>query len=370
MLRNDYRRALIMLRSLRQGVSGYVRLERRTLMGSMSFTVNGAGQDEALYALLLYEQGGLWRACPLDRLGQPRYGQCGAVCRFDPRNICGRALEDYALVTVASVRETICELLLAGYLNGTVLTDWQQVKQAVCQALAVTRASSAPGEDASAHEPASAESAAPPIPAIAVQAESADPEGEQPTGEDADSKPMPEGEGEEAANSAVNPAEDERPALAEPRPTGPEPGQPLAQDELDQPAQPAPEETSAAEVLPDEFDKPAESVPEPPRTAGELLGIDLSLPWPTGIEPLRELFETLPPVKPFEAEGFTLIEAPLAVPDAARCVIGISAEGGKPARVLYAVPGRYALEPPSNMVGYEWRGGTGDGYWVTIRPVE
>ena len=30
MLRNDYRRALIMLRSLRAGIAGYVRLERRT----------------------------------------------------------------------------------------------------------------------------------------------------------------------------------------------------------------------------------------------------------------------------------------------------------------------------------------------------
>ena len=42
MLKNDYRRALIMLRALAEGVSGYVRLERRTLIGTLQFTINGA----------------------------------------------------------------------------------------------------------------------------------------------------------------------------------------------------------------------------------------------------------------------------------------------------------------------------------------
>ena len=62
MLRNDYRRALIMLRSLRAGIAGYVRLERRTLIGTMQFTVTGAREDELLYALLLYQVNGLWYA--------------------------------------------------------------------------------------------------------------------------------------------------------------------------------------------------------------------------------------------------------------------------------------------------------------------
>ena len=35
MMRNDYRRALILLRSNAASYSGHVRLERRTLMGSM-----------------------------------------------------------------------------------------------------------------------------------------------------------------------------------------------------------------------------------------------------------------------------------------------------------------------------------------------
>lgn len=37
MIRNDYRRALIMLRALEKGYSGHVRLERRTLRGNMQF---------------------------------------------------------------------------------------------------------------------------------------------------------------------------------------------------------------------------------------------------------------------------------------------------------------------------------------------
>ena len=56
--RNDYRRALLMLRSLKTGVSGYVRLERRTLMGTLQFTVNGAPVGTDLYAILLHRTNG------------------------------------------------------------------------------------------------------------------------------------------------------------------------------------------------------------------------------------------------------------------------------------------------------------------------
>ena len=104
MLRNDYRRALIMLRSLRAGIAGYVRLERRTLIGTMQFTVTGARSTERLYALLLYQVNGLWYAQPIGQLGPARYGQSGLVYRFDPRSIEGRALEEYALVRLSHQR--------------------------------------------------------------------------------------------------------------------------------------------------------------------------------------------------------------------------------------------------------------------------
>ena len=53
MVKNDYRRSLIMFRSHAQGYSGHVRLERRTLMGSMFFVVNAPGGTGTLCATLV-----------------------------------------------------------------------------------------------------------------------------------------------------------------------------------------------------------------------------------------------------------------------------------------------------------------------------
>ena len=376
MLRNDYRRALIMLRSLRQGVSGYVRLERRTLMGTLQFTINGAGLNETLYALLLYEQNGLWQACLLDRMGEPRYGQCGAVCRFDPRSICGRALEDYARIAVASVREDVCELLLAGYMNGAVLTDWQQVKQAVCQAIATSGMASAnPRQDVPAVAPMEAKEPAPPIPAIsgftpeeetAVENRTSEPESEQNKTEE---EPI---EQTETISASVEP----EPSKADPPEPSPsdesaveiiqEESQTI-QDEFDQPAQEDLAQAEKATILPDEFDLPAQ--PGYATASVDLPELDVTAPWPAGIEPLRGLFASTNASHPFEAEGFRLIEVPLAIPGAQKCVVGVSASDGQPDRVLYGVPGQYAAEPPEGLEDYEWRGGSGEGYWVTIRPV-
>ena len=153
MLRNDYRRALIMLRSLRAGIAGYVRLERRTLIGTMQFTVTGARSAERLYALLLYQVNGLWYAQPIGQLGPVRYGQSGLVYRFDPRSIEGRALEEYALVAVASLEDGVCDLVLAGFLNGSREVDWPQVRQAVCQSFATSGTSDRPLVDQGAPIP-------------------------------------------------------------------------------------------------------------------------------------------------------------------------------------------------------------------------
>ena len=46
MIRNDYRRALIMLRALEKGYSGHVRLERRTLRGNMPFSITAPSGGE------------------------------------------------------------------------------------------------------------------------------------------------------------------------------------------------------------------------------------------------------------------------------------------------------------------------------------
>jgi len=49
-----------------------------------------------------------------------------------------------------------------------------------------------------------------------------------------------------------------------------------------------------------------------------------------------------------------------------RCYIGLRAEDGAPAAIRYALPGRYAPEPPAGMEEYAWSGG----FWVLTAPVE
>jgi|GEM_PF-1455124 len=370
MLRNDYRRALIMLRGLRQGVSGYVRLERRTLIGTLQFTVNGAPSDAELYALLLYGQNGLWYACLLDRLGPARYGQAGMVYRFDPRSICGRELDRYALIAVAGVSGDACELLLAGYLNGSVETDWPQVRQAVCQALAPARPDEepAPAGDEAGRE-------APPIPKIAAREE------DEMSGEAQGGRDGADG-GEATAPSVTCGPESAPDDGADEQDTASAAGEaPPVRDDFDHPARAASAGLRDNPPEKDEFDTPAAPQPaEPPpeaaakalpaETAGEALGLDMTLPWPDSIEPMRPLFQQSAPVQPFEAEGFVLIRAPIAVQTGLdHCVVGVQPEAGRPGRVLYAVPGRYAPAPPPGLEGYEWRGGGAEGYWVVVRPV-
>ncbi len=357
MLRNDYRRALIMLRGLKEGVSGYVRLERRTLIGTLQFTINGAAQDATLYALMVYVQNGLWYACKLDKLGHARGGQAGMVYRFDPRNICGHDLEQYSLVVVAGVQNGLCELLLAGYLNSPVETDWSQVRQAACQALT--------SENGPATSAPTAGSSSVPVPQIVLSAESAVPVAEKTTQTPQTSENIEADSFDQAARQETS-----KEARA------PEP------DEFDHPAAALDAAQEKPAPQPDEFDSPAlsaESEEEPrhgaaseaPGAAGEALALDISLPWPDSIEPLRQLFRTRAASRPFEAEGFALVKAPVAAETGLdHCVIGISAAKGRPDRVLYGVPARYTPTPPAGLEGYEWRGDGQNGYWVIVRPVE
>ena len=94
MLRNDYRRAMIMLRGLEKGMGGFIRLERRTLMGSMQFTVSGSPQGMMLNAVMLSQKGGQWSVAPLGTMRRDSRGQAGLTWSFDPRNIQGKTLED------------------------------------------------------------------------------------------------------------------------------------------------------------------------------------------------------------------------------------------------------------------------------------
>lgn len=375
MIRNDYRRALIMMRSLRAGISGYVRLERRTLIGTMQFTVTGAQDGETLYAMLLYQINGLWYAQMLGQLGPVRYGQSGLVYRFDPRDIEGRALEDYSLVAVASLSgEGLCDLVLAGFLNGSRPVDWQQVRQAVCESI---DAQSISDRVLSEHEPGGE-----PVPPIdAPESAQTDEEmlqtqptdqDERPVADDDAAQDVPDSEadvqdGESSEETAAVFGVGEVSASEE-TPTDEEAAENVQTSDADEAFDvPARGETAQMDV----FDTPARL--ETGGSAGSAaseLGIDVLSPWPACIEPLRSLYRTRPSCRPFEAEGFVLIEAPMASETGADyCIAGLACSDGKPKSVLYGIPARYTPQPPTGLEGYTWQGDTHSGYWVIVRPV-
>ena len=129
MMRNDYRRALILLRSHAAGFSGHVRLERRTLMGSMYFVVQAPEAAENLRAALVGRDRSGYFACALGQFKRDSRGQAVLSYSFDPRKLCGRELEQYQLVAV--VRGD-CEIVLSGNVSGSAELNWAQVRAAVC----------------------------------------------------------------------------------------------------------------------------------------------------------------------------------------------------------------------------------------------
>ena len=129
MMRNDYRRALILLRSNAASYSGHVRLERRTLMGSMYFVVQAPDAAENLRAALVGRDRNGYFACALGQFKRDSRGQAVLSYSFDPRKLCGRELEQYQLVAV--VRGD-CEIVLSGNVSGSAELNWAQVRAAVC----------------------------------------------------------------------------------------------------------------------------------------------------------------------------------------------------------------------------------------------
>lgn len=129
MMRNDYRRALILLRSNASSYSGHVRLERRTLMGSMYFVVQAPEAAENLRATLVGRDRSGYFACTLGQFKRDSRGQAVLSYSFDPRKLCGRELEQYQLVAV--VRGD-CEIVLSGNVTGSAELNWAQVRAAVC----------------------------------------------------------------------------------------------------------------------------------------------------------------------------------------------------------------------------------------------
>lgn len=421
MNKNDYRRALIMLRSLRVGVSGYVRLERRTLIGTLHFTVNGVQEDGSLHAVLLYRQGGSWYGVRVGDLATPRYGQTGLVWKFDPRNIEGRTLEQYDLAAIIEIRSGVCDLLLCGHLNGSVDADMSQIREVSCRLFTATRISGNPIaaiEEKDDFSPVSTDFSASDLIGESVSQDisslQAECTGVCPPSENGGSSPEPPAEASAASTAdisvetdsksteslnaastseaSVDSCELDMPAKTEAlsfhsAPSSVSVSDMIESDEIDTPAGDQtlqnPSESSVTSVASsielDELDTPAQGAmtlldspsKQAPTSAGDLLALtDRDSPWPRCIASLKKLFFSSEPVTPFDAQGYVFIQAPLPEnADSDFCVVGLYCEDGVPSRVCYALPAAYAPEPPIGLEGYVWRGDSNAGYWTICEAV-
>ena len=131
MIRNEYRRAFIMLRSVAPGYGGHARLERRTLNGSLYIIVNAPPSPDALTAALAGQRDGEYYAAPLGELTRDRRGQATLALHFDPRNIEGRPLEAYPWIVVASAGAEGCAIALTGNVEGSRNLDLRSLRRAV-----------------------------------------------------------------------------------------------------------------------------------------------------------------------------------------------------------------------------------------------
>lgn len=351
MNRNEYRRAFIMLRAAMQGYGGHVRLERRTLTGTMYFIVTAPEGAGPLAAALAGQRNGQYYAAPLGALSRDRRGQLTLAWQFDPRSIDGRPLEAYAWVAVVDA-DNPCRVVLTGNVEGSREVDPAALERAVCALFGGSGATAAeapaadipeadeplPRARPGVEDPAPAQPDAP----TAVEAESAAPE--------SDVKIYTRAR--ESAAAARPPEADAVPANAEVLPA-PEVVLTLYPPE-------ATAEPPAAEVEP-EAGPCAE-----PRTAAQVLGLDITRPWPGAAEALRRLFATQAPVDAPLEGGYVYVEQALPAGGGfERCLAGLRASDGRITGIRYALSGPYAPEPPAGLEQYAWTPADGGaGWWV------
>ena len=326
MLRNDYRRALIMFRSLEQGFSGHARLERRTLMGTLCLTACAPGAA-ALCAALAGRRGNDYFAAPLGVLRRDSRGQYSLIASFDPRNIEGRELEEYQLLVVVDAGDP-CRLVLSGNVNGSVQMDWERVRRAAC-ALFVPGANARAGQSAE-DQPLPAEDAPvaePPSDNVYADAPAAEPPSDNVY----------------ADAPAVEPPSDigfaDAPAV--------EPSSDLGFADA-----PAVEPSSAAAP-------PAEDRP-----------LDPSRPWPQPFEAVRALFSGGEWMEEPPLAGYAFVRASLTDSSAAPWVaIGVRAEDGMPVQVVYAFPADEDETPPAGLEDCIRFSGARD-WWLRFEPAQ
>lgn len=359
MMRNDYRRALIMLRPHEQGYSGHVRLERRTLMDSMYFVIGAPPESGELCAALIRRSAeGEYAASRIGTLRRDGRGQAGLSYTFDPRSIDGFALEDYILIAVVSRIGKSCSLVMTGNVNGSREVSLGDVQQAACGACTEETL-----PDCGACLPPVS---APPKP-VCPKNTAPEPDGGLQRFSEEDSVALPE---EPGGNDAAQ----KRPAKADSEAGAEEPDEGDGMPEIvvlpDVEMQSEPEEmillTGETEPMPGQpayaDDGEQESVE---RTAAQALGMDAQKPWPGTSEQVRMLFARLPVRELMLGDGYTYVRAPMPVGSGYDHVdVGVRLEDGAPRSIAYALPDRFSPEPPPGLEGYRWYGGASEGWWV------
>lgn len=310
MLRNDYRRALIMFRSLEQGFSGHARLERRTLMGTLCLTACAPGAL-ALRAALVGRRGNDYFAAPLGALRRDSRGQYSLIASFDPRNIEGRELEEYQLLVVVDAGDP-CHLVLSGNVCGSVQMDWERVCRAACALFL-------PGANARA-------------------------------GQSAEGQPLP---------------------AAEPSPDNAYADAPAAEPSSDNSFADAPaaEPSSDSAYADGPAVEPSSDAP-PAATPAEERTLDLSRPWPQPFEAVRALFSGGEWMEEPPLAGYAFVRAPLTDNSAAPWVaVGVRAEDGVPAQVVYAFPADEGGTPPAGLEDCIRFSGARE-WWLRFEPAQ
>lgn len=337
MMRNDYRRALIMLRPHRPGYSGHVRLERRTLMGSMYFVISAPPSDAELCAALIRrDREGTYFSSKIGTLRRDGRGQASLAYTFDPRNIDGYALEDYILIAVVERGFENCNLVLTGNVNGSQEVSLNNVRIAACAACSEGRQPDCilcppPGAGIPLPPPGGMTPVPPQRPPIDIPASPNEPPADNPGVQIPTVPPI------DIPASPDEPPEND-------------PGVQI-------PALPGPE----SEIPP----QPPTPIQPRGQTAAEAMGADVSQPWSGMAEQVRRLFAERPVQELMLNDGHTYVRAEMPEGSGYDHVnVGVRMQDGKPVSVAYALPGHFSPEPPPGMDGYHWQGGAAEGWWV------
>lgn len=385
MMKNDYRRSLIMLRSHEQGYSGHVRLERRTLVGSMYVVINTPTSSGTLCAALVLKNAqGAYAAAKLGALRRDSRGQASLAYSFDPRNIGGRALEDYWLIAIVHTDDAgACEVVLSGNVNGSRNVEWNGVRAAACEACREGR------QPACEFCPQAVEEREE-NPDEAGEAQKRDRRRTSEAGADDDKWQRWNAEGDE--DSREENEEDEERNRQNRRRSDEDEEDKEEEEEQDRRKRERSGErdqsggsfrydgrgnagsTDSDEVisqppaddLPEKRNVSAKAVIAPAQaTAAEVLGLDPNIPWPGVAEQVRQFFVAQPPKELMLNDGYVYVSAPM--PERSgydHAEVGLKVEEGLPVTMAYALPSRYTPEPPPGLENYTWKGGASDGWWT------